>query len=97
MPYKVWEVSAKNVYKPSFFVCSWGGWRVQILYLMSHYPCSTKVSVSNKVEAISGAETGDGVEGEKEVQPSMEEGLTGEQKPDDHSQLSGKHTYIHGP
>ena len=64
---------------------------MQILYLLSDYPCSAKVSVSNKVEAISGAKTGDGEEGEKEEQPSMEEGLTGEQKADDHSQLSGKH------
>ena len=56
-----------------------------------------KVSVSDKVEAISGAETCDVEEGEKEVQPSMEEGLTGEQKADDHSQQSGKHMYIHGP
>ena len=70
---------------------------MQILYLLSDYPCSAKVSVSDEVEAISGAETGDVEEGEKEEQPSMEEGLTGEQKPDDHIQLSGKHMYIHGP
>ena len=53
--------------------------------------------MSDEVEAISGVETGDGEEGEKEVQPSMEEGLTGEQKADDHSQLLGKQQCIHGP
>ena len=46
--------------------------------------------MSNKVEALSIGEAGDGEEGEG--QPSMEEGLTGEQKTDDNSlQLSGKH------
>ena len=80
--------------KPSFFVYSWGGGGVEgaDFVLLSDYPCSAKFSVSDKVKAISGADTGDGEEGEKEVQPSMEEGLIGEQKADDHSQLSGKHS-----
>ena len=44
--------------------------------------------MSDKVQAISVGEAGDGEEVE---QPSEEEGLTGEQETDDHSQLAGKH------
>ena len=55
--------------------------------------CSVGVSVSDEVGAgslaLSGAEAGDGEEGDEQL--SME-GLTGEQKNDDHSQVSGKET-----
>ena len=53
--------------------------------------CSVGVSVSDEVGAgslaLSGAEAIDGEEGEEQ---SSIEGLTGEQKNDDHSQVSGK-------
>ena len=45
--------------------------------------------MSDEVETISVGEAGDGEEREVE-QPSME-GLRGEQKTDDNSQLAGKH------
>ena len=55
-------------------------------------PCSTPVTVSDKVEAISIGEAGDGEEpGEEVEQPSEEEGLIGEQETDDNSQLAGKY------
>ena len=52
--------------------------------------------MSNKLEAISAGEAGDGEEPgeeprEEEEQPSVEEELTGELKTDDNFQLAGKH------
>ena len=45
--------------------------------------------MSDETEAVSGCEAGEGDEGKRE-QPSNMEGLTGEQKTDDDSQLAGK-------
>ena len=45
--------------------------------------------MSDETEAVSGCEAGEGDKGKRE-QPSNTEGLTGEQKTDDDSQLAGK-------